>query len=132
MCLPASIATSSALIDFGRPTNSGMTMCGNTTTSRSGSSGYWFGAVGAISLAMAFPEGEGSTATLGATRPRSSCPAARGQSRRSSGARHLRRLGVDEERLALADDGVLVHDDLARSEERRVGKECRSRWSPYH
>src|SRR2546430_1577014 len=23
-------------------------------------------------------------------------------------------------------------DDLARSEERRVGKECRSRWSPYH
>src|SRR5256884_2449377 len=23
-------------------------------------------------------------------------------------------------------------DDPARSEERRVGKECRSRWSPYH
>src|SRR5919198_5775411 len=23
-------------------------------------------------------------------------------------------------------------DVLARSEERRVGKECRSRWSPYH
>mgnify|MGYP000400753613 CR=1 FL=1 len=23
-------------------------------------------------------------------------------------------------------------DDLIRSEERRVGKECRSRWSPYH
>ena len=22
--------------------------------------------------------------------------------------------------------------DRARSEERRVGKECRSRWSPYH
>ena len=22
--------------------------------------------------------------------------------------------------------------DTARSEERRVGKECRSRWSPYH
>ena len=22
--------------------------------------------------------------------------------------------------------------DKARSEERRVGKECRSRWSPYH
>ena len=22
--------------------------------------------------------------------------------------------------------------DLTRSEERRVGKECRSRWSPYH
>ena len=24
------------------------------------------------------------------------------------------------------------HDDFERSEERRVGKECRSRWSPYH
>ena len=23
-------------------------------------------------------------------------------------------------------------DDITRSEERRVGKECRSRWSPYH
>ena len=23
-------------------------------------------------------------------------------------------------------------DDFYRSEERRVGKECRSRWSPYH
>src|SRR2546422_10218104 len=32
--------------------------------------------------------------------------------------------------------GVEVRDqnevDLFRSEERRVGKECRSRWSPYH
>src|SRR2546430_5315458 len=27
---------------------------------------------------------------------------------------------------------ILVDDGLARSEERRVGKECRSRWSPYH
>src|SRR3712207_9549237 len=26
----------------------------------------------------------------------------------------------------------LKSDFLARSEERRVGKECRSRWSPYH
>ena len=24
------------------------------------------------------------------------------------------------------------HLDTTRSEERRVGKECRSRWSPYH
>ena len=24
------------------------------------------------------------------------------------------------------------HYDIGRSEERRVGKECRSRWSPYH
>src|SRR5687768_8910113 len=27
---------------------------------------------------------------------------------------------------------ALVVSDQARSEERRVGKECRSRWSPYH
>src|SRR2546425_13153969 len=26
----------------------------------------------------------------------------------------------------------LIQDMLVRSEERRVGKECRSRWSPYH
>ena len=52
----------------------------------------------------------------------------------------------DEEDIILTDldDDELVqqmHDDLydgmqeeivERSEERRVGKECRSRWSPYH
>jgi len=27
---------------------------------------------------------------------------------------------------------VFVRHGLGRSEERRVGKECRSRWSPYH
>src|SRR2546422_4356580 len=26
----------------------------------------------------------------------------------------------------------MVHQHFMRSEERRVGKECRSRWSPYH
>ena len=34
------------------------------------------------------------------------------------------------------DEGAFMperaHDTDARSEERRVGKECRSRWSPYH
>ena len=29
----------------------------------------------------------------------------------------------------LADPGLVI---VARSEERRAGKECRSRWSPYH
>ena len=28
--------------------------------------------------------------------------------------------------------GEVELDELLRSEERRVGKECRSRWSPYH
>ena len=36
----------------------------------------------------------------------------------------------------LQDEGYIksfkVIDDKKRSEERRVGKECRSRWSPYH
>ena len=34
----------------------------------------------------------------------------------------------------LLDDACLpeVLEHLTRSEERRVGKECRSRWSPYH
>ena len=27
---------------------------------------------------------------------------------------------------------TICFDPLCRSEERRVGKECRSRWSPYH
>src|SRR5260370_36833234 len=27
---------------------------------------------------------------------------------------------------------IIFAANLARSEERRVGKECRSRWSPYH
>ena len=26
----------------------------------------------------------------------------------------------------------VINEKLTRSEERRVGKECRSRWSPYH
>src|SRR2546430_7317336 len=37
--------------------------------------------------------------------------------------------GVHVRRFARADE---VPEREARSEERRVGKECRSRWSPYH
>src|SRR5882757_764383 len=46
MLLPASMAASSALIDFGRPTNSGITMWGKTTTSRSGNRGSTVGSKG--------------------------------------------------------------------------------------
>ena len=35
-------------------------------------------------------------------------------------------IALDEKRRALQTEL------LTRSEERRVGKECRSRWSPYH
>ena len=31
-----------------------------------------------------------------------------------------------------SDLAVAYFPQMARSEERRVGKECRSRWSPYH
>ena len=35
--------------------------------------------------------------------------------------------------LEIKEDKIYgVHEEKARSEERRVGKECRSRWSPYH
>ena len=42
-----------------------------------------------------------------------------------------------DENLFKIKDGILVVNKhyglpLTRSEERRVGKECRSRWSPYH
>ena len=52
---------------------------------------------------------------------------------------------IEKEKLALAEAKVSNKDadqqysknlkeqsKNARSEERRVGKECRSRWSPYH
>src|SRR2546425_10267969 len=34
--------------------------------------------------------------------------------------------------LILDDHHTVVRTQRVRSEERRVGKECRSRWSPYH
>ena len=42
-----------------------------------------------------------------------------------------KRLGV---RVSLRGDTLTLQGAVAavRSEERRVGKECRSRWSPYH
>jgi len=40
---------------------------------------------------------------------------------------------VTDVRLVNEELGVeLISNDAVRSEERRVGKECRSRWSPYH
>ena len=39
---------------------------------------------------------------------------------------------LDAAVTALADEVRGADVDMIRSEERRVGKECRSRWSPYH
>src|SRR5688572_24425577 len=46
----------------------------------------------------------------------------------------LERLVIEEIQVQRADRiGIEVSEEmLNRSEERRVGKECRSRWSPYH
>src|SRR3989440_562784 len=55
---------------------------------------------------------------------------------------HARQLGILHGNLSVVRagqeegqeevDGTGPGDDSDRSEERRVGKECRSRWSPYH
>ena len=38
-----------------------------------------------------------------------------------------------EKRMRRTEDSLRdLWDNIKRSEERRVGKECRSRWSPYH
>ena len=39
---------------------------------------------------------------------------------------------VDENGIPLPDQFCVETQTSSRSEERRVGKECRSRWSPYH
>src|ERR687894_2772838 len=42
-------------------------------------------------------------------------------------------VGVDFLKYGFVDDaGMAGWCNVGRSEERRVGKECRSRWSPYH
>ena len=38
----------------------------------------------------------------------------------------------DDMRQSWIKDGISTEGISQRSEERRVGKECRSRWSPYH
>ena len=39
---------------------------------------------------------------------------------------------ADESESSLTGQGLILDTFQIRSEERRVGKECRSRWSPYH
>src|SRR6266487_5917874 len=41
-------------------------------------------------------------------------------------------IGGDIRKAIVARMGLNAHARRGRSEERRVGKECRSRWSPYH
>ena len=44
----------------------------------------------------------------------------------------VKECGASSNSGAAEDDLNSVFSILTRSEERRVGKECRSRWSPYH
>src|SRR5258708_37077899 len=41
-------------------------------------------------------------------------------------------LGAQEGEIVFTGGGTEADNTAIRSEERRVGKECRSRWSPYH
>ena len=42
----------------------------------------------------------------------------------------ITRVAIDQ--IPIESTYITYFDNLTRSEERRVGKECRSRWSPYH
>ena len=44
--------------------------------------------------------------------------------------KELSSIGSTEDKKDIFEE--LSSKELCRSEERRVGKECRSRWSPYH
>ena len=50
------------------------------------------------------------------------------------GAQHLRLHGwLKQNKTSIESEHIVDQDDyFGRSEERRVGKECRSRWSPEH
>ena len=51
----------------------------------------------------------------------------------SAGAQGLAaQVQTDRETASRLDVTASSIDNTTRSEERRVGKECRSRWSPYH
>ena len=48
---------------------------------------------------------------------------------------YLNEAGFETERVVVEKNLEIIPKDQfgqVRSEERRVGKECRSRWSPYH
>ena len=50
----------------------------------------------------------------------------------TEGFTSIRQAGEAISVMFILEDGQVAYGDLCRSEERRVGKECRSRWSPYH
>src|SRR5215468_6917848 len=125
MLFPASMAISIALMDFGRPTKSGMTMWGKTTTSRSGRSGNWTGIlVSSVVAVMGSLIGETSYRESGGGPPgfKAPAPARRRRCDELQGSMRPGNLGlirVNEQRLAVAHDRRLVDDDLAHVLKRR-------------
>src|SRR2546427_903591 len=95
--------------------------------------------VGAVLVTFDEEAGRGGAASLGTTLARSAPPAdhttsATQQAPAATAAaatRDVERVAATPATRRLARElGVDIH--TVRSEERRVGKECRSRWSPYH
>ena len=54
-----------------------------------------------------------------------------GKATREAYGNALARIGKENTNIIVL-DADLSKSTKTRSEERRVGKECRSRWSPYH
>ena len=50
----------------------------------------------------------------------------------SSGSGTATNYTLTSAKQGLSTDSIVKKSQVLRSEERRVGKECRSRWSPYH
>src|SRR5262252_1344992 len=121
MLLPPSIAASNALMDFGRPTKSGITMCGNTTTSRSGSSGNTVRTDGNrfVDMRVPFP----GCRTVAGARPRTQGPAAqrRDCNQKFTLARSARRRRASRSAGAGGDPWLIgVHEDRATPTHRVV------------
>src|SRR6266511_6491056 len=84
-----------------------------------------------LGLAVLFPATALAPSDLSITKPDSPDPVTEGS--QLTYTIEVRNDGPDPATNVVVTDDLSSSDfDLVRSEERRVGKECRSRWSPYH
>src|SRR4051794_31951037 len=129
MCLSSFITSSSAWIDFSRPTNKGTIMCGKTTMSRSGRTGNMvFGEISVIYprhaggrhevAARTWSPVESVGARLARFNHRRSAPPDRRACRPRSGRRVALAVGVDLERGRATFGDLLVDDALGDAVER--------------
>src|ERR1039457_952532 len=87
------------------------------------------GMLAMIGIALALPAIVGVSASPGSAGPGSASPGSASPGSGSPGKFSAGPAGPDAEGSGQAGPARSAHH---RSEERRVGKECRSRWSPYH